>query len=107
MLKLLCTSRCAARRVDGGHFRKGLIMGKKKKESKPAEDKHDKFVRVVTPRVKKALKAIGLIGMQSGAGYSYTEQDVAYIIGALRGACDAVEKRYMSSGKQDVDFSLD
>jgi len=82
-------------------------MAKKKNKDKPAEDKHDKFVRVVTPRVKKALKAIGLIGNQAGSAYSYTEQDIAYIMGALRGACDAVEKRYASSGKQEVDFTLD
>lgn len=82
-------------------------MGKKRNKDKPAEDKHEKFVRVVSPRVKKALKAISLIGNQAGSAYSYTEQDIAYIMGALRGACDAVEKRYASSGKQEVDFSLD
>lgn len=84
-------------------------MAKRKKSNsgKPSEDKHERFKRVVTPRVKKAIKAIGLIGNQAGSAYEYTEQDIAYIMGSLRGACDAVEKRYTSSGKQEVDFTLD
>lgn len=82
-------------------------MGKKKKAAKPTEDKHEKFVRVVTPRVKKALKAIALIGNQSGAAYEYTEDDVVHIIGRLSDAVLDVKKRYMSSGKQEVEFSLD
>ena len=82
-------------------------MGKKKKKGKTQDEKHRDFVRVVTPRVKKALKAIALIGNQAGSAYSYTENDVGLIITSLRVAVDAVEKRYSSSGVQDVDFSLD
>lgn len=81
-------------------------MGKKKKNSKPAEDKHEKFMRVVTPRVGKALKAIRLISNQAGAAYSYTEDDVAQIITALRDAVDNVEGCYLSKNKQEVDFTL-
>lgn len=84
-----------------------MAKKRKKKVVNPDETKRERFIRVVTPRVKKALKAIGLIGNQAGSAYEYTEQDVAYIMGSLRGACDAVEKRYASSGKQEVDFSLD
>jgi len=80
---------------------------KKRNSSEPAEDKHDKFKRVVTPRIKKALKAISLIGNQAGSAYEYTPDDVANIITALRLAVDAVEKRYASTGKQEVDFALD
>lgn len=81
-------------------------MSKKTKNSKPVEDKHDKFKRVVTPRVKKALKAISLIGNQSGSAYSYTQDEIHKIFGTLHEAVSAVEKRYASSGKQEVDFSL-
>ena len=82
-------------------------MGKKRKASKPAEDKHEKFVRVVTPRVKKALKAIGLIGNQSGSAYEYTQDEVHKIFGTLHETVSAVEKRYQAKGKQEIDFSLE
>lgn len=82
-------------------------MGKKKKVEKPSEDKHEKFIRVVTPRVGKALKAIALIANQAGIGYSYTEDDVAQIITALRDAIDNVEGCYLSKNKQIVEFSFE
>lgn len=85
-------------------------MKQKKKSDKPAEDKRAKFKRVVTPRVKKALKFIKLIGNQSGSAYTYTEDDVTMIIGSLRDAVDAVEKRYRQKGTEQteqVDFTLD
>jgi len=82
-------------------------MTKKKGTDEPKEDKHVKFIRVVTPRVKKALKAIGLISNQAGAAYAPTEDDVAHIITILRMAVDTVEKSYASKGKTEVEFSLE
>jgi len=82
-------------------------MGKKNKKGKTEAEKRADFKRVVTPRVKKALKAISLIGNQAGSAYSYTEDDVSFIMAALRNKVDAVEKRYLGGGKQEVDFSLD
>jgi len=82
-------------------------MGKKKKAPKTSEEKAADFKRVVTPRVKKALKAIRLIGNQSGSAYKYKDEQVANIIAALRKEVDAVEKRYAGSDAQDADFSLD
>lgn len=82
-------------------------MDKKKKVTKTSEQKAADFKRVVTPRVKKALKAIRLIGNQSGSAYKYTDEQVANIITALRLEVDAVEKRYAGSGSQDIDFALD
>lgn len=82
-------------------------MGKKKKKGKSQDEKHRDFVRVVTPRVKKALKAIGLIGNQAGAAYVSTEDEIHQIFGALHEAVSATEKRYTSGDKQEIDFSLD
>jgi len=82
-------------------------MAKKKKAPKTIEEKSADFKRVVTPRVKKALKAIRLIGNQSGSAYKYTDGQVANIIAALRQEINAVEKRYAGSDSQDVDFTLD
>jgi len=82
-------------------------MGKKRKKTKTQDEKHADFKRVVTPRVKKALKAIGLIGNQSGSAYAHTEDEIDVIFTALRKKVDAAEKCYKDGGKQDVDFSLD
>ena len=81
-------------------------MGKKKKQGKAQDEKHRDFIRVVTPRVKKALKAIGLIGNQAGSAYVSTQDERHKIFGTLHEAVSAVEKRYSNKGSEDVDFSL-
>ena len=81
-------------------------MGKKKKVKKPAEDKHEKFLRVATPRVNKALKAIALIGNQAAAGYSPTEEEVADMFATIRKKVDEAEKCYQSSSTKGVAFSF-
>lgn len=78
-------------------------MAKKNSKKKSPADKHADFLRVVTPRVRKALKAIGLIGNQAGAAYAPTEVEVADMFAALRKKVDATEKRYLSSGQQSED----
>lgn len=82
-------------------------MAKKKKESKPAEDKHAAFLRVVTPRVKKALKAIELIGNQAGAAYAPTVGEVTFMFESLRKKVDATEKRYLGACKQEDEFNFE
>lgn len=82
-------------------------MGKKRKKGKTQDEKHKDFIRVVTPRVKKALKAIGLIGNQAGSAYVHTEDEISHIVTSLQNAVDNVEKRYRTGSEQEVDFSLD
>jgi hypothetical protein len=61
--------------------------GSEKKQPLNAAQRGDKrrenFVRVVTPRVTKAIKAIGLIANCAGSNYLYTEAQAAQIVGAL------------------------
>lgn len=82
-------------------------MSKKNSKKKPAVDKHADFVRVVTPRVRKALKAIGLIGNQSGAAYAPTDDEVAHIFAVLYKKLEETEKRYSSKGHTAEDFTLE
>jgi len=84
-----------------------MAKRRKKKAVDPDETKRQKFIRVVTPRVKKALKFIRLIGNQSGAAYEYNDEDVAGIMTALRQEINAVEKRYTEKGIADIDFTLE
>lgn len=82
-------------------------MAKKKTTTRPDENKHDKFVRVVIPRVNKALKAIRLVGNQAGAAYAPAKEDVAHIIATLHDEIDKVEKRYTTKGTSEQGFSLE
>lgn len=81
-------------------------MAKKKKVIPKNESKRDKFKRVVTPRVNKALKNIGLIGNQAGAAYEPTKDDVADIMAALRAKVDEVENQYLGQGQTQGGFKL-
>lgn len=82
-------------------------MAKNKNKSKPQEDKHAKFKRVVTPRVNKAIKAIELVGNQAGVAYAPTKDDIANIISVLHEAVDKVDKVYNTKGSAKGSFTLD
>jgi len=73
-------------------------MAKKKVRRKqviPAEEtKAERFVRVVTPRVNKAVKAIKQIGFCSAASYEYTPEQLKQITKALDTAQDEMLARF-------------
>lgn len=81
-------------------------MAKKKSVVPENETKQAKFKRVVVPRVNKALKAIELVGNQSGSAYAYNSKDIDVIINALQEAVMLVESRYRGQGKADAGFKL-
>ena len=62
-------------------------MAKKKNSRTQAipenESKADRFKRVVTPRINKAVKAIEVIGFCGGSSYEYTPKQVEQISEAL------------------------
>ena len=62
---------------------------KAKEAAKEAESKHTKFKRVCTPRLRKALKAIALIGNCSTKDYAYSKEQADKIYELLD---DAVQK---------------
>lgn len=81
-------------------------MAKKKSTIPKNESKRDRFKRVVTPRVNKALKMIALVANQAGAAYEYKPEDIESIITVLRDAVTAVESKYLCKGEQSVGFKL-
>jgi len=81
-------------------------MSKTNKKKKPPADKHADFIRVVTPRVNKALKAIGLIGNQAGAAYAPTEDEVADMFAVLRKKITDTEKCYQKGQAQDANSAF-
>ena len=59
-----------------------------------AESKEQKFQRLATKRTQAALEKIRLITNLTGSGYSYTPEQAAKIIGALRAAVNTVEAKF-------------
>jgi len=68
--------------------------------------KQDTFTRVVTPRVNKALKAIGLIANCSGSAYLYTPEQAKAVLLALQVAVQGVADAYAKTAKRGTEFSL-
>lgn len=67
---------------------------KAKEAAKDAESKHVKFKRVCTPRLRKALKAISLIGNCSTKDYAYSKEQTDKIEESLTNAVVAVCNKF-------------
>jgi len=80
---------------------------KERPVSKPVESKEDKFVRVVTPRIGKAVKSISLIGNCAGSGYAYTESQKQQLILTLRREIDMLEARYSRVKEKQEAFQFE
>lgn len=81
-------------------------MAKKKTTTHKDENKRDKFIRVFTPKVNKAVHFIGLVGNGAGAAYAPTAEDIAELIAAMRTAVDAVETRFSSGASTPSGFKF-
>ena len=63
-------------------------------------DPKEKFVELAEKRVNKTLKDIKLIGnLSNRSNYSYTEQDVKKIYGALTKAVDEMKSKFDRKGE--------
>lgn len=70
------------------------------------ESKSDRFVRVVTPRVGKAVKAIKVIGYCAGSTYEYTPVQVKQITDVLLTAVSALEGRFEKTAEAKPEFAF-
>jgi hypothetical protein len=76
---------------------------KKRESTAPAdESKADRFKRVGTPRINKAVKAISVIGNLSGNGYEYTDEQIGKINDALTDAVKVTMAKFVKGGKKDT-----
>ncbi|GAH43348.1 unnamed protein product [marine sediment metagenome] len=81
-------------------------MAKKKVSSRPKipdnETKSERFIRVVAPRVSKAVKAIDVIGFCAGSTYEYTPDQSVQIGNALIKAVNDLRVKFdRKANKQD------
>ena len=69
----------------------------------------ERFVHLAEARTVKAIKIIRLIGnLSNTSNYSYTDEDVAKIFGALENELKVVRRRFTERRRPDktIDFSL-
>ena len=65
-----------------------------------------RFIRVVSPRVSKAVKSIEVIGFCSGSGYEYTQAQVKQIHDTLFDAMVKMVKRFSGNVEGSGGFSF-
>lgn len=75
-------------------------------KAKKAQAKRDAFIKVVVPRMTKAIKAIRLVGNCSSGNYLYTTEQAVYIYEALVNAVQAVEKAYSGKAEKEAEFAF-
>ncbi len=68
--------------------------GRRKVEVPANETKAARFIRVVTPRINKAIKSINTIGFCAASSYEYTPEQVKEIKTALLHAVSGLEKKF-------------
>jgi hypothetical protein len=74
-----------------------------------SETDREKFVRLATARVNKAIKSIQIIGnLSNKSNYSYENSDIEKIFRALNAEIKACRQRFETSSSQaDSLFHLD
>jgi len=75
-------------------------------EAEKLKDKKAAFVRVVTPRIGKALKAIRVVGYCATGAYHYNTEQTTAIIKALTEAVQGVKDRYEGKVTDAEGFKL-
>ena len=80
---------------------------RRKQEIKEGESKAERFIRVVSPRVNKAVKAIKVVGYCSGSTYEWSPAQIKQIFDVLRSAVDSVAGRFESKPQADATFAFE
>ncbi len=73
------------------------------------ETKEQRFQRLATKRTQAALQKIRLLGNLTSSSYSYTPEQAAKILGALRAAVGEVEAKFnrvRNTGAAESSFTL-
>ena len=83
----------------------------KRKARKPSnipadESKADRFIRVVSPRVKKAVKAINQIGQCAGGTYENTDAQADQIMEALGTALTTTDAKFRAKPAEEKGFEF-
>lgn len=79
-------------------------MAKRSRKSSVPENetKRQRFVRVISLRLPRALSAVNRLGGLSSTNYEFSDDDVAKIKAALEGAVSGVVDRFQHPTKAGV-----
>lgn len=70
-------------------------------------DKKSRFKRVATRRTKNVLKSLQVLGHCANLqAYSYTEEEVASIFGAIEKQFRATKNKFAGASIDKIDFKL-
>ena len=85
-----------------------MAKGSKKPKTSPPKDesKAARFIRVVTPRVNKAVKAIKVIGFCAGSTYEYTPKQVEQISQTLFAAMNGLADNFAKKVSAQEEFKF-
>lgn len=85
-----------------------MTKSKKEKKVKKVETKNEKFRRLASMRVSKALHTIDLVGNLSGSSYEYSIEEVNKIFSVFNTQLKAVYERFQpkKDGPKKEVFSL-
>lgn len=74
----------------------------------PTESPADRFKRLASKRVPRALKQLEGVGKLAASGYEHTPEQAAKVIDALKRAVADIEARFSRRGRKSAapDFSL-
>jgi len=82
-------------------------MAKATNRTEKPENKRDKFLRLVNPRVNRAVHSIGLIGNCASSAYEFSEADVAKVIAAINAATQTLAERFAGKTSIAGGFKID
>lgn len=76
------------------------------KIDRTSESKEDRFIRIVEPRVQKAVKAIAILGNCTGSTYKYTDGQSLQILKGLQDALDTLAGQFSATKSTIEKFKL-
>lgn len=81
-------------------------MAKRKSEVPKDEKPTDRVKRVIAPRVGKAIKYIGLVGLTTDAAKLLSPENKQQILGDLEAAVRKVERQFAGKGTTTTGYTL-
>jgi hypothetical protein len=84
-----------------GSFKKEVLTPEQRLQTKK-----ENFTRVITPRMRRALKSIHLLRNCTSQNYAYSPEQAVAVINALLAAVSQIEAAFTKQIKSQAEFSL-
>jgi hypothetical protein len=95
-------------RANGNNaLRQGWPQNQPETHDARPETKHERFRRLASGRVQRALDALDQVAKLASSENEYSEKEAIRIVGALRGRLDDIERRLSGKNGDKVRFTFD